>query len=377
MYAELREHEPVHHVEGDDYWVLSRFSDVMEAARDTATFSSAQGLTFTYGDMDKAGLRDAAPMVMLDPPEHTEFRRLVSRGFTPRHVVEIEPAVRAFVVERLERMRDVGEADVVAELFQPLASFVVAHYLGVPEADRSNFNRWADAIVSATARGNAMGAPDAVAELFAYFSDLTKRRRAEPADDTVSQLVMAAGDDRSVPIARILGFAFTMIAGGNDTVVGLLGGAADLLTAERDQRRLLLNDATLIPDAVEELLRLTSPVQGLARTTTKDVELHGTTIPAGRKVMLLYGSANRDHRQFGADAETLDVTRRPAQILTFSFGDHYCLGAAAARLEGRVVLEEMLERLPDFAVDSGRGEFAPGSFVRRYEALPFSVRGFA
>jgi cytochrome P450 len=356
MYAELRE---------------------QEAARDTATFSSAQGLTFTYGDMDKAGLGDAAPLVMLDPPEHTEFRRLVSRGFTPRQVAVIEPEVRAFVVERLTRMRDVGEADIVAELFQPLASFVVAHYLGVPEADRSNFNRWADAIVSATARGNAMGAPDAVAELFAYFSDLIKRRRAEPADDTVSQLVMAAGDDRRVPIARTLGFAFTMIAGGNDTVVGLLGGAADLLTAERHQRRLLLNDRNLIPDAVEELLRLTSPVQGLARTTTREVELHGKTIPAGRKVMLLYGSANRDHRQFGGDAETLDVTRRPAQILTFSFGDHYCLGAAAARLEGRVVLEEMLERFPDFAVDASRGEFAPGSFVRRYEALPFSVSGLA
>ncbi len=377
MYAELREHDPVHHVEEDDYWVLSRFADVIEAARDTATFSSAQGLTFTYGDMDKAGLGDAAPLVMLDPPEHTEFRRLVSRGFTPRHVAVIEPEVRAFVVERLTRMRDVGEADIVAELFQPLASFVVAHYLGVPEADRSNFNRWADAIVSATARGNAMGAPDAVAELFAYFSDLIKRRRAEPADDTVSQLVMAAGDDRRVPIAKILGFAFTMIAGGNDTVVGLLGGAADLLTAERHQRRLLLNDRNLIPDAVEELLRLTSPVQGLARTTTREVELHGKTIPAGRKVMLLYGSANRDHRQFGGDAETLDVTRRPAQILTFSFGDHYCLGAAAARLEGRVVLEEMLERFPDFAVDASRGEFAPGSFVRRYEALPFSVSGLA
>ena len=222
-----------------------------------------------------------------------------------------------------------------------------------------------------------MGAPDAVAELFAYFSDLISRRRAEPADDIVSQLVMAAGDDRRVPIAMILGFAFTMIAGGNDTVVGLLGGAADLLTAERHQRRLLLNDRNLIPDAVEELLRLTSPVQGLARTTTRKVELHGKTIPAGRKAMLLYGSANRDRRQFGGDAETLDVTRRPAQILTFSFGDHYCLGAAAARLEGRVVLEEMLERFPDFAVDASRGEFAPGSFVRRYEALPFSVSGLA
>jgi cytochrome P450 len=376
MYAGLRDHDPVHHVEHGDYWVLSRFADVLAAARDTATFSSAQGLTFTYDDMRKSGLGDAAPIVMLDPPEHTAFRRLVSRGFTPRQVTEIEPAVRAFVVERVERLCEAGEADVIAELFKPLPSMVVAHYLGVPAEDRHRFDRWTEAIVAANAAGDILAAA-AVADLFGYFSQLIERRRAEPGDDTISQLVDAADGEPDVPLLQILGFAFTMVAGGNDTTTGLLGGAAELLTAHPDQRRRLLDDPGLIPGAVEELLRLTSPVQGLARTTTADVAVGGTTIPKGRKVMLLYGSANRDPREFGADAEALDVGRHPAQILSFSFGAHYCLGAAAARLQGRVVLEELLARCPDFAVDADRGTFAPGCFVRRWETLPFSATGLA
>jgi len=376
MYAALRDRDPVHHVEDGDYWVLSRFADVLAAARDTATFSSTQGLTFTYDDMRKSGLGDAVPIVMLDPPEHTGFRRLVSRGFTPRQVAEIEPTVRAFVVGRIERLRAAGEADVVAELFKPLPSMVVAHYLGVPAEDRHRFDRWTEAIVAANAAGDLLAA-EAVADLFGYFSQLIERRRAEPGDDTISQLVAAADGEPDVPLLQILGFAFTMVAGGNDTTTGLLGGAAELLTAHPDQRRRLRDDPGLVPSAVEELLRLTSPVQGLARTTTAAVTMGDGTIPSGRKVMLLYGSANRDPREFGADAERLDVGRHPSQILSFSFGAHYCLGAAAARLQGRVVLEELLARCPDFAVDAARGSFAPGSFVRRYETLPFSAAGLA
>ncbi len=142
MYARLRDHDPVHHVEGGDYWVLSRHADVFAAARDTTTFSSASGLTFTYGEMERLGIDRAPPMVMLDPPDHTAFRRMVARGFTPRQVAEIEPAVRAFVAERLRRLRDAGAGDVVAELFKPLPSMVVAHYLGVPAADRERFRKY-------------------------------------------------------------------------------------------------------------------------------------------------------------------------------------------------------------------------------------------
>lgn len=374
MYAALRDRDPVHHVEKGDYWVLSRFADVFAAARDPATFSSAQGLTFTYGERDAIGLAEAAPLVMLDPPEHTAFRRLVGRGFTPRAVAIIEPEVRAFAAERIERLCDLGEADVVAELFAPLPSMVVAHYLGVPAADRTLFAGWTEAIVAANALGDPLVAADAVGGLFDYFSRLVERRRAQPGDDTISDLVAAADAD-AVPVLQVLGFAFTMVAGGNDTTTGLLGGTAELLTARHDQRRLLLDRPSLVADAVDELLRLTSPVQGLARTAVTDVTIGGTAIPAGRRVMLLYASANRDPREFGPDAAELDVTRRPRQILSFGSGAHHCLGAAAARLQGRVVLEELLARCPDFHVDAARGEFAPGSFVRRYRTLPFTAGG--
>jgi cytochrome P450 family 130 len=383
MYRQLRDHDPVHHVEpptagpdadAADYWVLSRFADVFRAARDTETYSSAQGLTFDYDDMSKTGLGDVAPLVMLDPPAHTQFRRLVSRGFTPRQVTAIEPAIRAFVVERVEGLRAAGMGDVVAQLLKPLPSFLVAHYLGVPAADRDRFDDWTQHIVAANALGDPLGAPHAVAELFGYFSELIEWRRAAPADDVISDLV-SASDAADVNALQILGFAFTMVTGGNDTTTGLLGGALELLTDHPDERRLLTRQPALIPDAVEEMLRLTSPVQGLARTVTRDIAIETdadpVTIPAGRKVLLLFGSANRDEREFGPSAAEFQTGREVGQILTFGHGPHHCLGAAAARLAGRVVLEELLDRCPEFAVDAAAGRYAPGHFVRWFEALPF------
>jgi len=370
MYAALRDHDPMHHVVDGDYWVLSRFADVWAAARDTTTFSSAEGLTFAYGEREALAL-DFAPMVMLDPPEHTAFRRLVARGFTPRAVAEIEDDVRAFVVQRIEALRAAGGGDLVDTLAKPLPSFVVAHYLGVPEEDRGRFDRWTEAIVGAGATSDTMLATDAALELATYFSELIERRRVEPADDMTSALVHADTGGEPVPVLDILGFAFTMVTGGNDTTTGLLSGTAELLTANPDQRHRLLEDPTLIPGAVEELLRLTSPVQGLARTTTREVQIGGATVPAGKKVMLLYGAANRDDREFGPTAEVLDVGRPIDKILSFSYGAHHCLGAAAARLQARVTIEELLTRCPDFAVDIDAAEFAGGHFVRRHTSLPF------
>ncbi len=181
---------------------------------------------------------------------------------------------------------------------------------------------------------------------------------------------MATGEGTG-SILPVLGFAFTMVTGGNDTTTGMLGVAAELLTRHPDARAGLIADPQLLDGAVEELLRLAAPVQGLARTTTRDVERHGRTIPAGRKVLLLYGSANRDPREFGPTAEELDVTREIRAMLTFGYGAHHCLGAAAARLMARVALEELLTRCPRFAADHEAGTFGPGHFVRRYESLPF------
>lgn len=378
MYSALRERDPVHRVEdngeGKDYWVLSRFADVFAAAVDAATFSSASGLTFSYGDMERIGLE--APIVMMDPPEHTALRKLAVKRFTPRQVRALEPLVRGFVAERVERLRESGGGDVVAELAKPLPSIVVAHSLGVPDADRSLFDRWTGAIVAASAEGDVLEAGDAVAEMLAYFQGLIESRRREPREDLISALVhgrLAGGGE--VSLAKVHGVCFTMVTGGNDTVTGLLSGALELLTRHPEQRALLLDDPGRIPNAVEEMLRLTSPVQGLARTATRDVEIGGRAIPQGRKVLLLYASANRDEREFGATAETCDVTRRIRRHLAFSYGPHHCIGAALARLQGRIALEELLARCPGFAVDFAAGRFAPGPFVRRYESLPFSATG--
>lgn len=378
MYAGLRDHDPVHHVIPDhapekDYWVLSRYVDIAAAARDHETFSSRQGLTIDYGEMESLGIAENPPFVMQDPPEHSIFRRMVAKGFTPRQMVTIEPLVREFVVERIEMLRSASGGDVVIELFKPLPSMVVAHYLGVPPQDWARFDGWTDVIVAANAKGHPPEAVEATAELFGYFTELIERRRAEPGDDTVSHLVAAGlGADGDVSgLLSIIGFAFTMITGGNDTTTGMLGGTVQLLTQRPDQRAMLLDDPDKIPDAVEEFLRLTSPVQGLARTTTRDVQVEGVTIPAGRKTLLLYGSANRDPRQYGPDSEDLNVARKPTAIMTFSQGNHHCLGAAAARMQARVALEELLARCPNFSVDCDAVEYADGSYVRRPTRLPF------
>jgi cytochrome P450 len=386
MYRALRDHDPVHHVvpveqPDNDYYVLSRHSDIFSAARDHETFSSAEGLTVNYGELEMIGLQDNPPMVMQDPPVHTEFRKLVSRGFTPRQVEAVEPKVREFVVERIERLRANGGGDIVAELFKPLPSMVVAHYLGVPEQDRAQFDGWTEAIVAAnTAEGGVAGAlgtlGEALGEMMGYFTALIERRRVEPADDTVSHLV-AAGVGADGDIAgtlSVLAFTFTMVTGGNDTTTGMLGGSVQHLHRRPDQRRLLAENPALISDSVDEFLRVTSPVQCLARTATRDVTIGDTTIPAGRRALLLYGSANRDERQYGADAGELDVTRKPRNILTFSHGAHHCLGAAAARMQSRVALTELLARCPDFEVDEAGIVWAGGSYVRRPLSIPFVVR---
>ena len=380
MYAALRDHDPVHHVVPDnpdhDYWVLSRHDDVWAAARDYETFSSAQGLTVNYGELELLGLQNNPPMVMQDPPAHTEFRKLVARGFTPRQVEAVEPAVREFVVERIERLRAAGGGDIVAELFKPLPSMVVAHYLGVPEADRAQFDGWTEAIVAAsTEPGGLLSATQALLGMTGYFTELINRRRKDPGDDVVSHLVAAGvGADGDISgTLSVLAFTFTMVTGGNDTTTGLLGGAVQLLHRHPDQRRLLIDDPDRIPGAVEEFLRLTSPVQGLARTTTRDVTLHDTAIPAGRKVLLLYASANRDERAYGPDAGNLDVTRQPRNILTFSHGAHHCLGAAAARMQSRVALTELLTRCPDIEVDETGILWAGGNYVRRPLSVPVRI----
>jgi cytochrome P450 family 130 len=271
----------------------------------------------------------------------------------------------------LSIMGEDDEADFVEILAGPLPTLVVATYLGVPESDRAQFNTWSSSIVEAGAAGNIVGqAADAVAGLYAYFTELIGFKRQHPGDDMLTDLVEARVDGRALHPDEILGYCFVMIAGGNDTAAGLLGGSAVLLSQDTGQRAMLVDDPRQLVPALEELLRMTSPVQGLSRTTTCDVDLHGLTIPVGSKVHLLYGSANRDSREFGSSADELDVTRTFRRMLTFGNGPHHCIGAAAARLQGRVALGELLDQFPDFRVDVSQARLSPGPFVRRYEYLP-------
>ena len=211
--------------------------------------------------------------------------------------------------------------------------------------------------------------------MMAYFTELIERRRTEPEDDTISHLVAAGvGADGDIAgVLSVLAFTFTMVTGGNDTTTGMLGGSVQLLHQRPDQRRLLVEQPDLITGAVDEFLRLTTPAQALARTVTRDVTIGDTTVPAGRRVLLVYGSGNRDERQFGSDAGELDVQRRPRNILTFSHGAHHCLGAAAARMQSRVALTELLSRCPDFEVDEDNIVWAGGSYVRRPLSIPFRM----
>ncbi|MEP9417528.1 cytochrome P450 [Gordonia sp. VNQ95] len=396
MYERLRRTSPVHHVTDDgtgaavDYWVLTRHADVCAAATDPSTFSSAAGLTVTDNEIEAIGMADNPPLVMQDPPEHTRFRSLVARGFTPRQVEALAPRVRDFVARRLDRIDRLtgpdGQVDIVDLLLKPLPSMVVAHYLGVPERDWQRFDVWTEAIVGAVGDPGSAGADAGAAtgELLGYFADLIAERRhamdsgTPVGEDTVSALVAAGRADDDAGLVSILAFVFTMIAGGNDTTTGLLGGSLDLLARHPDQRARLADDPDLIPDAVSELLRLTSPVQGLCRQSTRTVHYPDTPegpveIPAGRKVLLCYAAANRDPAAFGPDADELDIARRPRAILTFGRGDHHCLGAAAARMAARETLTAILARFPEYEV--GDIAWAAGNYVRRPTSMAFRPAG--
>jgi cytochrome P450 len=341
---------------------------------DSTRFSSAHGISL----QNEQDLLQLLPtMVMMDPPDHTRYRRLVSRDFSPRAVQPIEPALRQFTSECISRLREAGTGDLVAGLARPVPCFVVAHYLGVPPEDRELFGTWTQAIVQANVGGHVYGAGDALRELYGYFSELIDLRRNEPGDDMLSALMSSNHVGSSLSTEEVLGYAFVMIAGGNDTATGLIAGAAELLTEHADQRQVLEQDPSVFRSAIEEFLRLTSPVQGLCRVTQTEVPVDtnlsadGVVIPADARVLLCYGAANRDPREFGPDAESLDLRRPVRRHLSFGNGVHHCLGSHVARLQARVVIEELLRSCPYFEVDAAAGTFADGAFVRRYESLPF------
>lgn len=385
-YAWLREHEPVHHHAADRrapaFWALSRFEHIWDAVRRPEVFSSAQGLTFFPDEIGQLGL--PPNLVMLDPPRHTRLRGLIGRGFTPRQVTSLEESVRRFARGRLDEIAARADAGEQVDLHQDYSStiptFLLAELFGVPEEDRLRFGPWVHqvtALQDQTLNGGGLDdRPDgirAVAELLAYFSEVITARRAGPRDDAedlISLLIAAEIDGERLSDWDILGFCFVVTAGGSDTTAGLISNAVLLLGDAPDQRRLLLDDPGLISVGLLEFLRLESSVQSLARTTTTDVEIDGVTIPAGEKVMMLYASGNRDPREFGPDADRLDLRREVRRHLAFSSGPHFCIGSHLARLQARVALEELLARHPWVQVDPDAGQRHGSAFVRAWNSLP-------
>jgi cytochrome P450 family 130 len=355
------------------FWTLSRFADVHAAVNDHATFSSAQGLTWDTSAAEQAGV---LPMlVTTDPPDHTALRKLINRGLTPRRVAALEPGIRQVVTVAIDALRAAGGGDLVTGLAVPLPTAIIGRFLGVPAAEREQFHHWAAGVVSGTS-GAAFHEEHhrATRALYGCFRGLIARRREGPGDDLVSALLASELDGARLTDEQVLGFCFNLIVGGIETTSNLVASGMVLLQEHEDVRRLLVSDPTSIAPALEEFLRLETPVQGLCRTTTRPVTLHDVTIPSGEKVLLLFGAANRDEREF-PDPDRPDVRRVNDRHLTFGYGAHYCIGAALARLMGRVAFEELTTRLGRVEIDVARGRRIRSGVSRGWLSLPLRLRG--
>ncbi len=376
-YRWLRDESPVHWDPERGFWTLSRFEDVWSAVHDPLRLSSAQGIVIGQGDIGASDLMEAMPMmIMMDPPRHDELRRLVSRAFTPSAIARMEDAVRTTTRQLLDEMPE-GRADLLPAFAGPLPVTVIAEMLGVPIDDRESFREWSDMLV----RINP-DEPEAIdralhgsAELFAYLPPLIEARRRKPDDDLLSAMIAAEHGGRRMTDEEIAGTAFLLLTAGNETTTNLIANMTMVIGADPDLRRTLIDDPSLIPAAVEEVLRLESPVQGLARTAAEDVVFGDATIEEGQQVLLLFAAANRDEREF-TDADTLLLDRQSDRALAFGHGIHYCLGAILARLEARVAFEEFLRHVPDFEVSEGARR-VPSALVRGFEYLPIEYEAIA
>ena len=354
-YRRLRDESPVYHNEKYGFWALSRYEDVEPALRDFETYSSARGITLdTYlAEPDPSQPR---MIIMMDPPEHTVMRKLVNKVFTPRAVADLEKMIREKVTAVADTL-DRNAFDVVADFGAIFPVEVITTMLGVPAEHRQQLRLWTDKQLERNP-GDFHVPPEGVeaAEaIMMFYFGLVVERRADPQDDMISRLteVDVVRDDGVAKLtdAEIAAFAMMLGGAGAETVVKLIGNAAVTFAKNPDQWLKLRRDRSKIPDAFEELLRYEAPSQYQLRYSTRGVTLHGTTIPAGSIVMLINGSATRDERAF-TDADRFDIDRVPSgHNLNFGYGVHSCLGAALARMEGRIALEVMLDLMPEYTVD--------------------------
>lgn len=359
-YRWMREHEPVYFDEHNNLWGASTYDAVLQASRDATTFSSAGGSRPDTGPLPW--------MIDLDGSDHLKRRKLVSRGFTPGRVRASESSITALCDDLIDRVSEHGRCDVVDDLAAPLPMIVIGDMLGVPPGDRDLLLQWSDDLLASLS-----GEPErieAAAAAFGSFDEYARRaigvRRREPTDDLVSVLVHAEIDGERLDDDEIVFELLLLLVGGDETTRHVISGGVELLLRHQDALRALRRDPRLLPSAVEEMLRYVSPIKNMNRTVTRDVDLAGTRLTAGDKVLLLYESANFDDAQFES-AERFDIARSPNDHLAFGFGAHVCLGAALARVEVRSMVGRMLERLPDLELASDE---PPDRFLGGLRTLP-------
>jgi cytochrome P450 len=369
-YRWLRDHAPVYRNDALDFWALSRARDVRAASLDWETYSSAEGTLVER--IDTTAFADRPMMIFMDPPRHDRLRGLVSRAFTPRRIAALEPFVRATACRLLDALRARGGGDFVRDFSVLLPMDVIFTLLGVPDADRVQLRTWMDRSLERERDSPIVPAHaiEAMVQLMRYWYGFLATLRREPNDGLIAGLLEAEVDGERLTDGEIVGFCSLLGAAGNETVTKLLGNACVLFARHPEQWEAVVADRSLVPAAVEEVLRYWAPSQYQGRTVTRDVEWHGRRVPVGARILLLTGSANRDEREF-PDADRFDVRRDASAHLGLGLGIHFCLGAALARLESRVALEEFAARFPRYTVDEPGCVRVHMSNVHGFESVPF------
>ena len=371
VFRRLREEAPLYYNEQHDFYAVSRFDDVERGIVDNKTFISGRGGIL---EMIKANIEmPSGVLIFEDPPVHTIHRSLLSRVFTPRRMAALEGKIREFCARSLDPLVGAGGFDFIADLGAQMPMRTIGMLLGIPEADQESIRDQVDAHLRTEAGQPMQTSTDEVfsGDMFAEYIDW---RAEHPSDDLMTEMLQAEFEDEHGVVRRLtrdeILIYLTVIAGaGNETTTRLIGWAGKVLAEHPEQRRELVDDRSLIPNAIEELLRFEPPAPHVGRYVARDVELYDHTVTEGNVMLFLVGAANRDDRRY-PDPDRFDIHRNIGQHLTFGYGIHFCLGAALARLEGRVALDEVLQRFPEWDVDWDRAKLAPTSTVRGWETLP-------
>jgi cytochrome P450 len=380
VYRQLRDDAPVYYSERYRFYALSRFADVVAAHRDWKGLSSAHGVDLWTMSTDPEVVKSFRSIIMMDPPEHDRFRALVSRVFTPRAISALEPMVREVISGYLAAVEDLAAFDAVADFSAPFPVEVISRILGVPAGDRQQVRHWVD-ISLHREPGQVQPTPDGVKatlESGSYFYNLAVEKRQRPADDMLSRLTQVTVDrgdgvETGLDDAEIAGFATLLGGAGAETVTKLVGNAVVLFAKHHEQWQKVLDDRERIPRAVEEILRYHPPSQYQGRFSVESLEFEGGTIPAGYPVLLITGAATRDPRAFERP-DAFDVERPPSVSIGFGHGVHSCLGAALARMESRIAIEELVNRWQSVEVDESGLRRVQMANVAGYSNVPVRVR---